>query len=471
MVSIQGKVLSALLVEHVLVLSNCYGTIAHAGCHAPLPRITTDTPRAVPIAYVEAETILSGTLHFGRQTMLLLNSKGIAGQRGDSDNQLVLTAGSILFAPENKIEVVLPHMRVELDPGSIVYIRQTDTSAAILNLHDEHSNSVLIHTSKKSNYLKPGHVLVLTSKEEDVDFEQSNPCPGLWFRTIYKSRQDDGITIFVTQFSTLSAAWISPTIRHYCSNPKNGGKLSKTAAAVYAVTKDHKEFRYTLEAYERVPVLHVFAKLTSKTDGESTRLEEWKTAVQGTSRGDDLIGMLDGANDKLSRGVVDKETYFLRGYLYGTVGCTNWAIRDLSKAIEMDSHFTRAYTERAICHMDKQNYQDALKDLDWALKLDPNSGDALLARGRLHLMANEPAAALADLLKCATEPVEFKPVLPGEVPANYFNAPDYYLGACYKALGKEDQSLPFYNKAASAKNKTMLASEYLHRYADKPLNY
>lgn len=198
-------------------------------------------------------------------------------------------------------------------------------------------------------------------------------------------------------------------------------------------------------------------------------LNGWKTSVRKFPRGIELIDMLNSANERISHNSTEKISHYMRGYLYGILGCTGWAIDDLSMAIAQDPQFALAYKERGICYMDLGKYQEAMKDLNEALKIDPRSGDALLARGRLYLILNQPQRALPDLYQCAEEPVSFIPALPGELPGNYFNAPQYYLSWCYRYLGKQTLAQAHLDKSSIPEDRAAVRStEYLHRWADKP---
>lgn len=427
-------------------------------------------PSLVPIAHVKDEASLVGRICFNPETMPLLSSKGIVALPGDHEQHLLLSRGSVLLAPTNQIKVEVPNAEVSMAPGSIVYIREKDNDTAILNLHDEHMNAVSVRSGGLEVYLPPGRAMILTNKM-DADFDDVNPCSGLWYRTVYKNRTSDNVHAFVTQFSTISAAWILPAVRKLAlGKTHHSDKLIKTAAAVYQVSRDRKEFRYKLDDRERNPILLVSAKLASEEDQEMSTLETWKQSVQDTIRGAELISLLESATDKLNNGIPDKETLYLRGYLLGIVGCTRWAIADLNKAIELDPQFAQAYKERGICQIDMGNNQAALADLNKAIELDPKSGDALLARGRAYLISKQPKKALPDLRKCAEDSATYVPALPGELPGNYFNAPEFYLSTCYKALGEQVLAEEHMDRAKVPASRAIIPiSEYLHRYADKPV--
>lgn len=201
-------------------------------------------------------------------------------------------------------------------------------------------------------------------------------------------------------------------------------------------------------------------------DPDVMTLEIWKSQVRGSLNGDKLIGMLGTLDASIVRNRHDTRSLYTRGHLYGTVGCTNAAIIDLTKVIQTDSSNSHAYCERGICFMDQADYDRAGRDLDRAVELNAHSGDARLARGRLLMLQGKPLLALNDLLAARYGNLDFSAPLPGELPSNYYKAPDYYLGACYEILGNPTEALKYYKEANDLPSAS--SPGYIHRYADQP---
>lgn len=222
----------------------------------------------------------------------------------------------------------------------------------------------------------------------------------------------------------------------------------------------------TAEEIETGPPITSMTK--AQYESEAIALAGWKSRVQGSQMGDRLINYLTVLDANLVRNNRDTLSLYNRGYLYGTIGCTRAAIVDLAKAIQADPMAANLYCERGICYMDMGDYGNAKKDLDMAISLNSFSGDALLARGRLYLLLNKPELAMADLNTCKQSHTVFSPALPGELPANFYGAPDYYLGICCEMLGKYSDALDHYKSAAQ--EVTGADSGYIHRYADRPLD-
>lgn len=195
-------------------------------------------------------------------------------------------------------------------------------------------------------------------------------------------------------------------------------------------------------------------------------LKKWQSTASETSNGKALMEILDSTTKQLSHNSTDSNALFKRGYLLGVIGCTNSAIVDLSKAINIDPSKARFYAERAQCFMDMKLYSRALQDLNESLRIDPRSGDALLTRGRLQLLLRRPEFALMDLLHASSGSTRFQPILPGELSANYFSAPEYYLGECYEQIGREDEASFHYREYAKARKAK--GEGFYHRSADCP---
>ncbi|MBX9689111.1 MAG: tetratricopeptide repeat protein [Candidatus Obscuribacterales bacterium] len=199
---------------------------------------------------------------------------------------------------------------------------------------------------------------------------------------------------------------------------------------------------------------------------EFATLQAWKASARNSAVGNQLLAVLNAQNAALAVNPKNKNALYMRGYLFGIIGCTSSAIGDLSKAIELDPNFAAAYTERGICYMDLKNYDRAKVDLERAMRLAPDSGDARFAHGKLMLEQEKPSIASADFRSCQSGFCRFSPVLPGELPANYYNGPDYYLGVCDEMMGRQEEALKHYKVASRQKAGT----GYIKRYSDQPLD-
>jgi len=201
---------------------------------------------------------------------------------------------------------------------------------------------------------------------------------------------------------------------------------------------------------------------------EKQILQSWKATAKTTQIGNQLLRLLEATDRTLLFDPKDKQSLYRRGYLLGTVGCTSGAIADLSKLVQSDPYFGAAYKERGLCYLDQKDYNRALQDLNRACILDPKSGDALLARGRIYLLLHQPNLALRDFRACKMSGIKFQPALPGELPANHYDALDYYTGTAYESLNRSSDAIRCYKE--SIKSPHLGITGYIHRYADQPLD-
>lgn len=168
-----------------------------------------------------------------------------------------------------------------------------------------------------------------------------------------------------------------------------------------------------------------------------------KDAMKNTQRRQHILVMLDTVTRAIEQNP-EKRSFFKRGYLYAAIGCTNTAIQDFTQAVKLDPNFAAAFTERANCFISEKDYERALFDLNRALVLDPQSGDAYYSRGRLLLLMNQPSLAISDLCLSQSDAVHFSKPLLGDVPADRSRAIDYFIGAAYEALGQPADAMRHY---------------------------
>lgn len=201
---------------------------------------------------------------------------------------------------------------------------------------------------------------------------------------------------------------------------------------------------------------------------EQQTLSQWKQSAPNTALGSLLLQLLNECDRKLSLNSLDANSRYKRGYLYGVIGCTDSAIADLTKTIDVAPNHSRALTERGLCYMDQKQYTNAIYDLNRAVQIHPQSGNALMARARLWLATGKPLLAINDLRYCQSPEVKFTAELPGELSANQYDALSYYLGASYEALDRPEQAINYYKECLKTAQTGTVG--YLHRYAEQPID-
>ncbi len=75
--------------------------------------------------------------------------------------------------------------------------------------------------------------------------------------------------------------------------------------------------------------------------------------------------------------------YTNRGKAYQFIGNTEASIDDYNKAIEADSHFIKAYLQRALVYYGQKNYTAAIADYDQVLEFENNNSEALTLKQKV----------------------------------------------------------------------------------------
>jgi len=139
------------------------------------------------------------------------------------------------------------------------------------------------------------------------------------------------------------------------------------------------------------------------------------------------------------------QDYFRRGFRASSEGHTQEAVKEYSKAIELDPSFASAYHNRGILYNNLGEQQKALDDYNKAIELDPSYAFAYNGRGNVYRGFGERQKALDDYNKA----IELDPSF-----AYAYNG----RGNVYSDLGEQQKALDDYNKAIE------LDSSYAHAY-------
>lgn len=194
------------------------------------------------------EVILHGDLKLTPQLLQRFRSSSVFSDLGDHSRHLKLYIGNVLADCSDPLTVDLSLARVRLAPGSIVYFRASQTGTAILNFHDDHRNSVKVTVGEMQIDLPPGRMLLLTD-QKGRDFDELNPCTGVWYKSISEKQVNEKTRVFMTQFSLMSAAALMPSVKRLSALRKHrGNKIAKTFAAVYSISRDRHPFRPKLHS-------------------------------------------------------------------------------------------------------------------------------------------------------------------------------------------------------------------------------
>jgi tetratricopeptide (TPR) repeat protein len=91
--------------------------------------------------------------------------------------------------------------------------------------------------------------------------------------------------------------------------------------------------------------------------------------------------------------------YANRGRAYLRIGDLDEALRDFNAAIRLDPRYGDFYYRRGNAHWYLGDYVRAQDDYDRALRYDPRHIDAHIARGLVHMQHGSPDEALADFTR------------------------------------------------------------------------
>ncbi|MBX9568016.1 MAG: hypothetical protein K2X77_03935 [Candidatus Obscuribacterales bacterium] len=194
------------------------------------------------------ELILHGDVKFTPELLQRFRSSAVFSDLGDHPRHIKLYIGNILADCSDPMTVDLSLARVKLSPGAIVYFRASQTGTAIMNFHDDHRNSVKVSVGDMQIDLPPGRMVFVTDKK-GRDFDELNPCSGVWYKSLYEKQVNDKTRVFMTQFSLMSAAELMPSVKRLSALRKHrGNKIAKTFAAVYLISRDRHPFRPKLHS-------------------------------------------------------------------------------------------------------------------------------------------------------------------------------------------------------------------------------
>ncbi len=130
----------------------------------------------------------------------------------------------------------------------------------------------------------------------------------------------------------------------------------------------------------------------------------------------------------------DVEALIRRGYAYYRSGKQDLALKDLDRAIQLDSISERAYEMRGRIYAHQAKYKEAIADFTKSLEIDPRFRMAFYSRARSHQFSGKPALAIQDFqeaIKLETNDA----------------ASHAAIGIELKKLGRNDEASLWLNKA------------------------
>ena len=190
-----------------------------------------------------------------------------------------------------------------------------------------------------------------------------------------------------------------------------------------------------------------------KLDRASEAIEEYSLANQqrpndpevfyGLAQAQRATGQIDLAQDNLALALQLRPAYpqarLLQGLIFEQQGQPAAAIDAYSKSIDAGGKLAEPYYRRALLYMSAQRLDDAARDLEKAIGIQPNFPEAHYWLGRAYLAQSRPRPARDQLALAAEQ-------RGGDYPDALF-----YQGLAEEQLGQRSQALASY-QAALAQN-------------------
>jgi tetratricopeptide (TPR) repeat protein len=93
--------------------------------------------------------------------------------------------------------------------------------------------------------------------------------------------------------------------------------------------------------------------------------------------------------------------WFRKGALVSTYGNNKAAVVYFQKAIVLNPNFSGAYFSQGVSYGQLGRYQEAINQINRALKLEPQNGMYYYGRARVYLLSGDKAKAMEDFRKAA----------------------------------------------------------------------
>ena len=146
----------------------------------------------------------------------------------------------------------------------------------------------------------------------------------------------------------------------------------------------------------------------------------------------------------------------------------NKAIERFRKAAEMDRKYTQnlaiAYQQRAFSYANDQRFQDALNDLNEAIKINPRDARAYEQRAAVEMRINDYDKALADYAEAIKTD-------PGEIRYHLYRGYIYEMrGDLQNAMAETDAALKINSKNKEAVERKQRLQKIQSQTAPPPAN-
>jgi hypothetical protein len=203
-----------------------------------------------------ASTAVGNRSGFTKETLASFQASGVQAALGTSSKSVILSRGSVLFAPEQDITVDTTAGRIAIGANAVVLVIAMHNGVAIYDLHDAHAGDVFVTSAKHTITMTPGRHLVLTHQGIPA-YEHVNPLEVIGHRNLKMVDLEGGLRQFSSDFSLVSALnGLCPLMAmKHSSNPRDAKVVEQMMkdAAILMQTKG------SLGGYHRMSSTRSFA--------------------------------------------------------------------------------------------------------------------------------------------------------------------------------------------------------------------
>ena len=121
------------------------------------------------------------------------------------------------------------------------------------------------------------------------------------------------------------------------------------------------------------------------------------TEIGSLSNNDNYTQAFEKCNAALKKYPEEPDLYYWRGTILYSLGRKQDALKDLDKALELNSKDTTYLVMRGICRSELMDRDGAIDDFNKAIEINPKLPSAYLMRASLKLASGEYESANEDL--------------------------------------------------------------------------
>ncbi len=179
-------------------------------------------------------------------------TRKLTGEVSNTVHSKTLNHGPLLLLPEQNTVVDTPFGSVSVAAGSVALIVSSGTGIAVYNLHDAHSNAVVLSSGGDTVTVSPGRTALLAGPTSGT-FEQVNPAPIVGYRRVTSKELDGRGRLYQAEFEIMSMVQGQPAIRQLMHSDnaktrKTMDHLIKTAVILWQLSQSGEQYKMYVPA-------------------------------------------------------------------------------------------------------------------------------------------------------------------------------------------------------------------------------